>query len=100
MTVSVPSAEVGADIAKAVVERRLAACVQVLGPMTSTFRWKGEVETADEWLALLKTTRRRLDSLVAQLTELHPYEVPEVIVTPVTAGNPEYLQWVRDETSV
>ncbi|MFN2502837.1 MAG: divalent-cation tolerance protein CutA [Acidimicrobiales bacterium] len=99
VTVSVPSREVGAEIARSVVDRRLAACVQVLGPMTSTYRWQGKVETAEEWIVLLKTTADRAGDLVAHIREVHPYDVPEVIVTAVVAGNPDYLAWVAAETA-
>ncbi|MCA1691992.1 MAG: divalent-cation tolerance protein CutA [Actinobacteria bacterium] len=99
VTVSVPSREVGAEIARSVVNRRLAACVQVLGPMTSTYRWQGKVETAEEWIVLLKTTADRAGDLVAHIREVHPYDVPEVIVTAVVAGNPDYLAWVAAETA-
>ncbi len=81
------------------VERRLVACGQLLGPMTSTFRWEGEVQQAEEWLALLKTSRARLDELVAFLAAEHGYDLPEVITTPVAGGLGGYLDWVAAETT-
>jgi periplasmic divalent cation tolerance protein len=80
------------------VERRLAACGQLLGPMTSTFRWEGEVQEAQEWLGLLKTTAGRLDALVEFLAGAHGYELPEVLATPVAGGLRGYLDWVAAET--
>ena len=82
----------------AAVERRLAGCGQLLGPMTSTFRWEGDVQQAQEWLALLKTAGDRVDVLVAFLTAEHGYELPEVLVTDVMAGLAGFLDWVRAET--
>ncbi len=81
------------------VERRLAACGQLLGPMTSTFRWEGEVQTAEEWLGLLKTTATRLPELVDFLAGAHGYELPEILATLVAGGLPGYLDWVATETT-
>ena len=81
------------------VDRRLAACGQLLGPMTSTFRWEGEVQVAQEWLGLLKSTATRLDDLVAFLAEAHGYDLPEILATPVAGGLGGYLEWVREETA-
>ena len=80
-------------IATALLERRLAACVQVLGPATSRYWWDGVIEHAEEWLCLAKTTAARADELVAAIVDLHPYEVPEVLVVPVTGSAP-YLDWI------
>lgn len=84
-------------IAEALVERRLAACVQVLGPITSTFRWEGKIQTAEEWMCVVKT-RRGLYALVeAAIRELHPYQVPEIVATPVVEGSQAYLEWLAGE---
>ena len=84
-------------IARALVEARLAACVQVLGPITSTYRWKGAIETSREWQCVAKS---RLD-LYARLEETirgaHPYEVPEILALPITAGSQGYLEWLDGE---
>ena len=85
-------------LATAAVERRLAACAQLTGPVTSTYRWQGRVETATEWRVQFKTAADRADELVAHVTAGHPYDVPEVLVTPVLGGNPVYLDWVVAET--
>jgi periplasmic divalent cation tolerance protein len=85
-------------LARGLVEARLAACVQVLGPIASTYRWQGAVETAEEWLCLAKTTRQRFAALAAHVDAHHPYDVPELVATPVTAGSDAYLRWVTAET--
>ena len=82
-------------MARALVERRLVACAQVLGPITSTYRWQGRVEVAQEWLLLLKTKRALYGELERAIRELHPYEVPEIVAVPVTAGSQQYLEWLE-----
>lgn len=79
------------------VERRLAACAQVSGPVTSTYWWEGEVTTAQEWVCVLKTRSSLLVSLTEALREAHSYEVPEIIATPI-GGDAAYLGWIDDET--
>jgi periplasmic divalent cation tolerance protein len=81
------------------VEQRLAACAQVVGPVTSTYWWQGAVETAAEWHVWLKTTEARLDSLIGLIRSQHTYEVPEIIASPIAAGNPAYLEWIARETA-
>ncbi len=85
-------------VARALVERRLAACVQILGPMTSIYRWKGKVETAGELLCLIKTRRALFPQVEKAVAELHPYEVPELIALPVEMGGARYLKWLDAET--
>ncbi len=85
-------------LARTAVERRLAACGQVLGPITSTYWWNDAVETATEWQCLLKTTAARLDALRAHLEAEHSYETPEVIATPILGGSATYLAWIERET--
>jgi uncharacterized protein involved in tolerance to divalent cations/uncharacterized protein (DUF433 family) len=84
-------------IADALVERRLAACVQIIGPITSTYRWQGKVETAEEWLCVIKSRHDLYDALEAAILELHPYDVPEILITPVTGGSQSYLDWLDGE---
>lgn len=93
-----PDATTADRLARAVVEARLAACVNALPGVRSTYRWKGQVEQADEVLLLIKTTAARLDALTARLRELHPYELPEVLAVEASAGLPEYLDWVAQQT--
>ena len=84
-------------IASALVDQRLAACVQIVGPITSTYRWQGSVETSQEWLCLIKTSRDRYAAVEAAIAKLHPYDVPEIVATPIVAGSRSYLDWLRDE---
>jgi periplasmic divalent cation tolerance protein len=84
-------------IAAALVERRLAACVQVGGPIGSCYRWQGKIETAEEWLCTAKTTREAYDQVEQAIRELHPYEEPEIIAVPIVAGSPGYLAWLREQ---
>ena len=81
------------------VEERLAACAQVTGPVSSVYRWQGEVETAAEWYCHLKTTAERAPALLARIRELHPYDTPEIIALPVAEGDAAYLRWVEDAVS-
>jgi periplasmic divalent cation tolerance protein len=84
-------------IAAALVERRLAACVQVLGTITSTFRWEGRIETSEEWQCIVKTRRGLYDLVEKAILELHSYDVPEILATPVVAGSQAYLDWLSGE---
>lgn len=94
--VSVPDTATGDTIAEALVGRGLAACVQVLGPITSVYSWEGVVERAEEWLVLAKTTGEAFDALAAAVGELHPYEVPEVLAVPVERAPQPYAEWLRE----
>ena len=86
------------ELAAGAVEARLGACAQVLGPITSVFRWEGAVQTEPEWRVEIKTAADRVPALTAHLTERHSYDEPEIIATPITGGSPGYLAWVVDET--
>ena len=90
------SREEGDRLAAALLDRRLAACVQVLGPMESRYWWEGRLESATEWLCLAKTTADRVDEVVAAIEEAHSYDTPEVLVTGVVGGNGRYLRWVEE----
>jgi len=85
-------------IAHMLVEEYLAACVNLGTPSLSMYMWKGELEGAEEVPITIKTTRGRLPALIDRLTELHPYEVPEVLVLPVLGGLQSYMEWVREQT--
>jgi len=91
---TVDEAALAERIAAILVEERLAACVQVLGPIRSTYRWQGALEAATEWLLLVKTTRAAFPALATRLADLHPYDEPELIAFPVEHGSPGYLAWV------
>jgi periplasmic divalent cation tolerance protein len=88
--------EAARAIADALVERRLAACVQVLGPIRSTYRWRGAVERADEWLCLIKSERALYPDIESMIRNLHSYETPEITVTEIIDGYDGYLDWIRD----
>ena len=83
-------------IAEALVEQRLAACVNIISGMHSVYRWQGKVEQADEWLLLIKTTESASAPLRDAITKLHSYEVPECIVLSIEDGTPAYLDWIGD----
>jgi len=85
-------------LAELTVREKLAACAQVVAPIRSFYRWEGELRRDDEWLVLFKTSTAAQEALIARVVEEHPYDVPEVIVTPVSAGNPAYLEWVAAAT--
>jgi len=81
-------------IARDLVEKRLAACVQILGPVESTYRWKGRIETASEWLCLVKSREDCFEDIVAAIKAIHTYETPEILTVPVLAGSDDYLEWL------
>jgi periplasmic divalent cation tolerance protein len=83
-------------IAKALVEESLVACVNVTGPIDSVYRWQGNVENAQEFLLLIKTTSSKAANAIARLRELHSYEVPEAIELDIEGGNADYLRWIRE----
>jgi periplasmic divalent cation tolerance protein len=92
------SAEEAERLARAAVDAHLAACVQIVGPVRSAFRWEGAVSVETEWQLLAKTAAARVDDLTALLVGTHSYDVPEVIVLPVVGGHGAYLAWVTQET--
>lgn len=94
-----PDEAVAAGLARALVEERLAACVNRLPLTASTYRWQGQVLEDAEVLLMAKTTADRFDALATRIVELHPYSVPEVIALPVERGLPAYLSWLARETS-
>jgi periplasmic divalent cation tolerance protein len=105
ITTTTPTREDAAHIAEVLISRRLAACVQVIDTIDSTYWWKGKVERTTEWLCLIKTERRLYAEVEAAIREAHPYEVPEVLALEVAAGSDAYLRWLsgeltQDSTSV
>lgn len=96
---NVPDEACARRIARTLVERRLAACVNILAPCRSVYRWQGRVEEADELPLLIKCPKAGYPALEAALLELHPYELPEIVALPVEAGLPAYLSWVAEETT-
>jgi periplasmic divalent cation tolerance protein len=97
VTTTVPSMDVANTIARALIERQLAACVQISGPITSVYRWRGALETSTEHRLTAKTTAEAQERLMVAIVALHPYDVPEVLAAPVTAGHAEYLAWLAEQ---
>ena len=95
---TLPSADKAAELAKVVVEERLAACANLLPAIRSIYRWQGKLQDENEVLVLLKTRAEHLERLKLRVLELHPYEVPEVLAVPVEAGYQPYLDWLAGET--
>ena len=93
------SEEEAERISAALIERRLAACVQVAGPISSRYRWQGEIETAREWLCLAKTEVALYDDVEEAIRELHSYDEPEIVATPIVAGSAAYLAWLGESVS-
>jgi periplasmic divalent cation tolerance protein len=81
-------------MAEFLVEKRLAACVQVFGPIASVYWWEGRIERANEWFCLIKTTGALYESLESAIRKIHPYKVPEILAIPVVAGSKDYLSWL------
>jgi periplasmic divalent cation tolerance protein len=98
VTSTVDSEAAARTLAAGAVEANLGACAQVVGPVTSVFRWNGEIQTEQEWRVEIKTAADRAAALTGHLTAHHTYETPEIIATPITAGSPAYLAWLVRET--
>jgi periplasmic divalent cation tolerance protein len=95
---NLPDSESAFNLARELVQLRLAACVNVLAPVTSFYRWEGREEEASEIPLLIKSTRERYAELEAAIRKRHPYSLPEIVAWPVERGLPEYLSWVEQET--
>lgn len=98
VTTTIDSEAAANALARSAVEARLAACAQVTGPVASIYRWQGAVETAAEWQVVFKTTAEAYPALEARIKTEHGYEVPEVVMVPILAGNGDYLAWIAAET--
>ena len=95
---NLPDSESAFNLARELVQLRLAACVNVLAPVTSFYRWEGREEEAREFPLLIKSTRERYAELEAAIRKRHPYSLPEIVAWPIERGLPEYLSWVEQET--
>lgn len=93
------SEEQARSIARALVDRRIAACVNIIPQITSIYRWQGEVEEASEWMLIVKTTAADCDSVRQAIAELHSYDLPECICLAIEDGSPAYLEWIADSVS-
>jgi periplasmic divalent cation tolerance protein len=85
-------------IAQALLEQRLAGCVQMVGPVKSMYRWKGQIETAVEWQCWIKTRRAKYEAVAQVIRQNHTYEVPEILAIPIVEGAESYLRWLASET--
>ena len=94
-----PDEEVASSIAAALVGKKLAACVNILGSVRSVYWWDGQVQNDSEVLMICKTDAEHLDSLTRAILELHPYDCPEVVALSIVGGAPDYLAWIRDSLS-
>jgi periplasmic divalent cation tolerance protein len=99
VTTTTSSREDATALAHLVVQRRLAACGQVSGPITSIYWWDGRLQTSDEWRCTLKTGAHALGPLMAALREAHGYTTPEIVATPIEDGDTDYLAWIDAETT-
>lgn len=99
ITVAAGSEEEAGRIADALLDARLAACVQLIGPVESRYWWQDARESATEWLCLAKSRTDLLDRIVAAVRSMHSYETPEVVAVPIVGGDPAYLAWLAAETS-
>ena len=97
ITTTTGTREVAERIAAELIDLRLAACAEVSGPITSTFRWQGAIEIAEEWRCTVKTSRRHVAAIGDVLKRLHPYELPELVATPIVGGSEAYLKWLVDQ---
>jgi periplasmic divalent cation tolerance protein len=93
------SREDAQKIAETLIQDRLAACVQIIGPITSVYRWQGKIETSAEWQCVAKTRHALYGRLETAIRAVHAYQVPEILAIPVACGNAAYLHWLEDETS-
>jgi periplasmic divalent cation tolerance protein len=97
--ITVPTQEVGSQIARALVGSKLAACVNILPGISSVYSWQGAIQQDDELLLVAKTRTTLFDQLAAAVKKIHPYDVPEVIALPILTGSKEYLAWINQETA-
>ena len=96
---TLPADADGAVFGRTLVDERLAACVNLLAPMNSVYRWEGQVEQETERQVVIKTSRERVVALWERIRELHPYEVPEFVVLPIVDGSDAYLRWLGESTT-
>ena len=96
---NLPDHAAAENLARVLIEEKVAACVNILGACTSVYRWQGAIENTQEIPLLIKTTKARYAAVEAVVRRLHPYELPEIIAVPLAQGLPGYLQWVRDTVS-
>jgi periplasmic divalent cation tolerance protein len=94
---TVENAKDAQAIATALLNERVAACVQIVGPVSSHYWWKGKITRASEYMCLIKSRQDQYEQVESAIKRVHPYEIPEIIATPISAGNKDYLQWIDAE---
>ncbi len=87
------------QIARMLIEQHLVACAQVTGPVTSVYHWQGKVEEGEEWVCTLKTRESLFDKVASIIREVHSYQCPEIVASPITAASEDYLAWLERELS-
>lgn len=97
--ITVPSLEVGEEISTCLVEKKLAACVNIIQGISSIYQWQGNIEKDEENLLIVKTQIGLLDQVIAEVSDTHPYDLPEVIALPIIAGSQDYLNWIDESTT-
>jgi periplasmic divalent cation tolerance protein len=98
ITTTTGDTAIAEQIAIDLVDRRLVACAQIQGPVRSVYRWEGKVESTEEWVVSFKTVGAHFEAIEKAIAELHPYDVPELIVVPIIGGSNAYLEWVREQS--
>lgn len=96
---TVDDEEKASEIARVLLEKRVAACVQILGPIASSYWWKGKIERTNEWMCMAKARAADYEAIEATIRDIHPYEVPEILALPLYAGYAAYLKWIHEETT-
>lgn len=96
---TVDSKERAEEITKRLLEERLAACIQIIGPIVSFYWWRQKIETSQEWICLIKTESAKYKDIEKMIKELHNYETPEIIAIPITTGYSRYLEWISSEVA-
>jgi periplasmic divalent cation tolerance protein len=99
LTLTAPSEQVAVELAEVLVSRSLVACAQLSGPIRSIYRWEGELQRSEEWTLTLKTVRSRTAEVIGLIEQLHPFEVPEVLIAEVAGGAAAYLEWVAESSA-
>ncbi len=95
--ITVNDREKSGEIAEILLEKKLAGCVQISGPLRSVYRWQGNILEDQEWMLIAKSDKDHYSELEKEVRRIHPYEVPEILAVPVWDGNSSYLNWLRDE---
>ena len=94
---TVPKRSEARKIAEVLAKKKLSACTQILGPVESVFYWKGKLQREKEWLCLIKTKKNLYKKVENEIKKIHPYKLPEIIATPITLGNKDYINWIESE---